>query len=89
MKTLQSAHIAATTIDNLMSAYGSTAIDYVDGHEVDREKYPPDRYPGQYAKADERKAVYDAALGAMAAAEALDEANEELIAALRKMRRRS
>lgn len=87
MKTLQSVHLAATTIDNLLSAYGTTAIDYVNDHTVDPEKYPPDRYPGQYKRADARKAVYEAAHKAQDAAQALDDANAELIAALREMRR--
>ena len=87
MKTLQSVLIAGTTIDNLLSAYAATAIDYVNGHEVETKKYPPDQYPGHYLRADARKAVYDAAHKAKDAAQALDDANAELIAALREMRR--
>lgn len=74
MKTLQAAHTAAVTIDNLMSAYDSTAVNFA-------------RYPHLAKKAEARKTVYDAAKECQKAAEALDDANEKLVAALREVRK--
>lgn len=87
MKNLQSVLVAGTTIDNLISAYRALGDDYVNGHTVDGQKYPPAKYPHLYDKADAIKAVYDAARAAQEAAKALDDANTELILKLRELRR--
>lgn len=84
MKTLQAAHTAAVTIDNLMSAYDSTAVNFVSSGA---SKEDIARYPHLAKKAEARKTVYDAAKECQKAAEALDDANEKLVAALREVRK--